>query len=589
VIGYLRYKQVRVLTRLQKHAHVAAAANEGTDVDALRLISRRRTAQREKADPRQVANAAGGYTFSVDDLARLRRFLTLGTEGGTYYTREQELTRDNAEVVFRSAASDPTELVRLIVEVSTAGRAPRQNPALFALAVAAAADDVDGRRAALAALPRVARTGTHLFLFARYVEQFRGWGPTLRKAVASWYTDMPIDKLAYQLVKYRQREGWSHYDLLRLSSPSGVTDPARRMAFNWTARKGLADYPDRAASAGRGPLATADDVPDSLALIADFEAAQAHSSAQGWVDIINRGHGLSWEMLPDAALAERQVWHALIEQGLPQTALMRQLPRLTRLGVLDGDTGAVVAAQLEDPQRLKRSRVHPINVLVAQRTYATGHSARGGGTWTPKPRITDALDAAFYHAYGAVRPANKRMLLALDVSGSMSCPVSGLPLSCREASAALAMVTAATESDYRIVGFTDGSGGYSGDWRANTVLSELDISPRRRLDDICRYTAALPMGGTDCALPMVWARKTRAVFDVFVVITDNETWYGSIHPHQALREYREKVNPQARLVVVAMTGTQNSIADPRDPLSLDVSGFDSAVPQLIADFARGDV
>ena len=558
-------------------------------MDALRFISRRRNAQRELADPRQVTNAAGGYTFAVDDLSRLRRFLTLGTEGGTYYTREQELTRDSADAVFRAAASDPIELVRLIVDVSTAGRAPRQNPALFALAVAASADDVDGRRAALAALPTVARTGTHLFLFSRYVEQFRGWGPTLRKAVARWYTDMPVDKLAYQLVKYRQREGWSHYDLLRLASPSGVTDPARRMAFNWTARKGLADYPNREASAGQPALATVDDVPDSLALIADFEAAQVESTVHGWVDLINRGRGLSWEMLPDAALAQPQVWRALIDQGLPQTALMRQLPRLTRLGVLHGHTGRVVAAQLQDAKRLKRARVHPINVLVAQRTYAAGQSARGQGTWIPNSRICDALDAAFYNAYGAVEPANKRMLLALDVSGSMGSPISGLPVSCREASAALAMVTAATESDYQIVGFTDGTGGLTANWRENTVLSELDISPRRRLDDVCRYTAALPMGGTDCALPMVWARKNRTVFDVFVIITDNETWYGSIHPHQALREYREKVNPQARLVVVSMTGTLNSITDPADPLSLEVSGFDSAVPQMIADFARGDL
>jgi 60 kDa SS-A/Ro ribonucleoprotein len=481
VVGYLAYTG-SIPAPVATHTPTSPPRQTKEDtVDPLRSISMRRTAQSEPADPRQVTNAAGGYTFTVDDQARLHRFLTLGTDGGAYYTDARELTSDNANVVFRAAATDPVGLVRQIIDVSTAGRAPRQNPALFALAIAASAEDVDGRRAALAALPTVARTGTHLFLFARYVEQFRGWGPTLRKAVAQWYTGMPVDKLAYQLVKYRQREGWSHYDLLRLASPSGVTDPARRMAFNWAARKGLADYPDRDAGAGQAPLPTAASVPDSLALIADFEEAQAQWTARGWVDVINRGRGLSWEMLPDAALAEPKVWLALIDQGLPQTALMRQLPRLTRLGVLAGDTGRVVATQLRDPQRLKRARMHPINVLVAQRTYAAGRSARGEGTWTPDPRISDALDAAFYNAYGAVEPANERILLALDVSGSMGSPVSGLPLSCREASAALAMVTAATEPDYRIVGFTDGAGSPSRNWRENTILSELDISPRRRL------------------------------------------------------------------------------------------------------------
>ena len=37
----------------------------------------------------------------------------------------------------------------------------------------------------------------------------------------------------------------------------------------------------------------------------------------------------------------------------------------------------------------------------------------------PVAPIVDALDAAFYAAFGNVEPANARMLLALDVSGSM--------------------------------------------------------------------------------------------------------------------------------------------------------------------------
>lgn len=564
-------------------------------MDILKTFSTRKTAQRQPADSRQILNSAGGYTFSVDELARVQRFLTLGTDGGTYYVADRELTRDNAAVVLRAAATDPIGLVNRIVAVSEAGRAPKQNPALFALAIAASVDDVDGRRAALAALPRVARTGTQLFLFAGYVEQFRGWGPTLRRAVSAWYTDKPVDQLAHQLVKYRQRGGWSHRDMLRLASPSGVVDPARRMAFNWATGKGLGDYADAAPrltdeqlKAGRRsvvrPVLECGSVPAELAIIADFEDAQVATTSAQWLEIIGRGNGLSWEMLPDAALAEPAVWEALIYRGMPQTALMRQLPRLTRLGLLTGTTGETVAAQLADGDRLTKARVHPINVLVAQRTYASGRSARGDGTWTPVARIADALDAAFYAAYGSVRPAGKRTLLALDVSGSMGSLVSGLPVTCREASSALAMVTAATERRHRIIGFTAGTNGFR-----SAAVTELDISPRRRLDDVCRYTAGLPFGATDCALPMVWALKNRVEVDTFHIYTDNETWYGDIHPYQALRQYREKMGIDARLVVVAMTASRNTIADPADPLQLDISGFDSAVPTLLADFSRGDI
>jgi len=97
----------------------------------------------------------------------------------------------------------------------------------------------------------------------------------------------------------------------------------------------------------------------------------------------------------------------------------------------------------------------------------------------------------------------------------------------------------------------------------------------------------MPMSGTDCALPMLYATKNTIEVDTFVIYTDNETWAGSIHPHQALQEYRRKTGIPARLVVVGMTATEFTIADPTDPGMLDVVGFDAAVPSLITEFARG--
>lgn len=446
-------------------------------MDPLTIVTTRQTSQHEPADERQIPNAAGGYAFALGDDDRVQRFLTLGTDSGTYYTSERELTKANAEVVLRAARERGAWLVAQAVAISTAGRAPRQNPAIFALAAACALADDDGRKAAFDALPALCRTGTHLFLFAGYVEQFRGWGRGLRRAVAGWYLDRDVDDVAYQAVKYRQREGWSHRDLLRLAHPE-TSEEARRGLFSWIV-KGEVD----AAAPG---------------LVGAFMQAQATTEVAEWVRLIE-AYPLSWEMFPDEALAAPAVWRALIAKGMPQTALMRQLPRLTRLGVLDGDTLRTVTAQLTDEARLKRGRVHPVNVLVALRTYASGRSARGGGEWMPERRVVDALDAGFYAAFGAVEPAGKRTLVALDVSGSMTSPVSGLPISCREASSALALVTMATEPETEVVGFTaHGSAG----WPRNAELSPLAISPRQRLDDAIRAVANLPFGGTDCALPI---------------------------------------------------------------------------------------
>src|SRR5213078_3445608 len=137
--------------------------------------------------------------------------------------------------------------------------------------------------------------------------------------------------------------------------------------------------------------------------------------------------------------------------------LIRNLATMTRVGVLapgsDGTAKAVV--QLGDAERIRRARVHPIALLAALRTYASGRGVRGRGTWVAVREIVDALDAAFYTAFDNVEPVGKRLLLALDVSGSMTWgDVAGVPgLTPRDASAALALVTVATEPDYEIVGF----------------------------------------------------------------------------------------------------------------------------------------
>ena len=157
--------------------------------------------------PGQVKNSNAGYSWRVDEWARLRRFLILGSEGGSYYASEWKLTRENAQAVERAVQSDGKRAVAEIVAVSREGRAPKNDPALFALAAAAGLGDDETRKAALEALPQVARTGTHLFQFASFVEGFRGWGRSLRRGVGRWYAEQTVDALAYQAVKYRQREG----------------------------------------------------------------------------------------------------------------------------------------------------------------------------------------------------------------------------------------------------------------------------------------------------------------------------------------------------------------------------------------------
>jgi 60 kDa SS-A/Ro ribonucleoprotein len=534
-------------------------------------VSARRTPQDQPATTSQVKNNAGGYTFTIDPLAQAKRFLILGTDAGTYYQDAPTLTRDTAAVIIALAEQRGTELVDLIVDVSTAGKAPKQQPTLFALAIAASIGSDESKAYALSKLGAVARTGTHLFLFATYVEQFRGWGRGLRKAVGNWYLDKPVDQVAYQAVKYRQRDGWSHRDVLRLTHPKTL-EPARRALFDWIA--------NRPASDGIPPI------------VEGFLKAQEPTAD---IPFLISEYGLSWEMLPDDALTQLATWDALIDNGLPMTALLRQLPRLTRLGVIGGPFAAgartsEVVAQLTDADRLRKARVHPISILTALKTYSSGRGR--GSEWAPVTQIIDALDDAFYKAFPAVQAAGKRTLIGLDVSGSMGqqTDAQGI-LTAREVGAALSLVTMSTEPASDVYGFTAAGGGNrwsSFGYSHKAAFTHLNISPRQRLNDVIRATSNLPFGGTDCALPMLEATKQNWTIDTFVTITDNETWAGSIHPHQALEQYRQHSGIDAKMIVLAVTPTKFTIANPADPAGqLDIAGFGTDVPQLVTEFSRG--
>lgn len=500
----------------------------------------------------QIPNNAGGYAWKTDDWKQLDRFLILGSLGGTYYVSEKALTIQNAAIIEDLIKADGKRVVDRVVEISDSGRAPKNDPALFVLAMCAGSEDSDTRAYALANLDKVARIGTHLFTFLEYAQAFRGWGRGLRKAVANWYTRSDID---YQVIKYRQRNNWTHRDVLRVAHPTPANEDQQKL-FAWITQGTQAE---------------------AMSLIVEgYLKAQTETNPKKIAELV-RTYNLPREALPTEVLTSPEVWEALLEK-MPLTAMIRNLGVMGSVGLLSpGKFNASVTHvvdELHNTQRLIKSRVHPIALLSALITYEQGHGTRGNKTWKPVAQIVDSLDDAFYMSFGNVEPTNKRMMLALDVSGSMSGgEVSGVPgLTPRVASAAMALVTAYVERYHTFTAFT-------------TSLVPLSISPKQRLDDVVRSISGLPFGGTDCAQPMIYALNNGLEIDTFVVYTDSETWFGNIHPAQALKKYRELTGIPAKLVVVGMVTNGRTIADPNDPGMLDVSGFDTATPEAISQFA----
>ncbi len=548
-----------------------------------RNYSKKETPQSEKIPgSKQVPNSAGGFAFAVDDWKRLERFLILGSEGGTYYATERKLTVENAEAVERCIALDPTRVVRTIVEVSDKGRAPKNDAAIFALALVAASKDKAARQLAYAALPSVCRIGTHLFQFVEGMESQRGWSRGMRSAVANWYSRMTNDRLAEQLAKYQQRNGWSHRDVLRLAHPSPST-PGQDNLFQW--------------AVGKTPEG---DVRESFIsglpmVIQGFEKALTMRDAKPKAAArVIRDYKLPRECVPTEWLVHPEVWEALLVD-MPMTAMIRNLGNMSKCGLLKplSEAAKTVASRLGNQERLKKARVHPLGVLMAARTYASGKGMRGSGVWEPVAQVIDGLDEAFYLAFENVEPTGKRFYLGLDISGSMwgSQIIPGF--SAAEASGAMAMVTVKSESQCYAAGFTaDLSQGrrsiFSGG--GGNAMTPVALSPKQRLDNVVEVMGALSarMGGTDCALPMLDAMEKKLEVDAFIITTDSETWAGAIHPTQALDKYRQATGIPAKMVVCGMTSNGFSIANPEDAGQLDVVGFNAATPTVMANFIRDD-
>jgi 60 kDa SS-A/Ro ribonucleoprotein len=530
----------------------------------------------------QVKNAAGGYVFDKDLWNKLEDFIILGTAGGTYYVGEDKLTADNADVLFQAIAEDGPRVVNLVAAISTARppRAPKPRPALFALAACYAKGDADTRQAAKVALPRVARTTDHLAQFFGYYKNLGGKatgrgsapvvGRSLRTALGSWFLAGDADAVAFKVCKARQRktpqgEPFDLRDVLRIAHPS-ADNAQRRILFGWIAGN-IAD----------------DEARDELPAVDRFLTANAVTTVRDAVRVVTDAR-VPWEFLPDAMLKEPDVWDALVDT-VGMTALIRNLARMTRLGTLKpmGDATRRAAARLTDREALAKARIHPMDAWLALRVYGSGTAQPNPRaqvqTWQPVPAICDALEETYELSFGAVEPSGKRLLVAVDSSGSMGggwsgrVSVGGSPLGAPyEVGCAMAVMLARIEKGNVHVIDVD------------TTVHVSKVTPRTNLREIASWRPS--GGGTDLSLPFTWAAKEKFNVDGIVVLTDNETWAGRSHPSQALDAYRRAVNPDARVVVVALTPGGYSIGAPKDAGVLNVAGLDASLPMLVNGFIR---
>jgi 60 kDa SS-A/Ro ribonucleoprotein len=536
-------------------------------------VSLRNTPQTEPIIGKNMKpNNSGGFGFEITDEMVLDRFHILGTEGGTYYVGERKLTIDNVKRIIELIKNKGEYVVDRVVEISYQGRAPKNSPALFVLALCTSPTfaDVNTRKKAFENMPKVARIPTHLFEFIGYMQSFRGWGRAAKNGIQNWYQSKSPEQLEFHMVKYRQRDGWTHNDVLRLAKPVPI-DAEHDMLYEFAKK----DRIDRE---------------NNFKLIEGYIKAKEATTEKEIVSII-RDYNIPMEAIPTQFKNSKEVWSTILP-NLPITATIRNLRNMAIYGVLNpfSENSKMVASRISDRDIIRKGRVHPIQFLNAIMTYPVGETRvfQGGmlhykgnkkdnTSWVVDKDIVEALNVGFSHGFDNVEPSNKRILVALDISGSMGWqPCLGMrTVNPREASAALSLITVNTEPNHMIGVFTREFRQFTG------IKSGMDIN------SAINAISGLNFGGTNITSPIEWLTKHNLEVDAIFCYTDNETyWYGSPHPCQALEKYRQRFGINTKFVTVSMCANRTTVADPNDPNMLDIVGFDTATPKIISEYLK---
>ncbi|KXZ51712.1 hypothetical protein GPECTOR_11g160 [Gonium pectorale] len=493
-----------------------------------------------------AAVAAAAEALRVADMKAIFAFLTHGTLPG----QAKPARRSKAAAAASAAAADGTESNAVEapaaggdMEVTTASAAPAPAPAA----------DADADAPAPTPAPELSPVMQYLFDAHRLRKVIRAPPPLIKEPKPA------------------------------SAGPSGARGGGKRRRGRGAAAVAAASSSgDERAAAGDDSKSAAEEEQRPQQPSPDAVAANAteHAAAVEAAVALIRRHRFGHEHVGDTGLLRcPEVWSAFLEVGMPLTALVRNLGRMTQLGVTQrADCLARITCRLTDPRALAAARVHPMTLLEALCTYRNGQGARGVARWEAVPAVCEALEAGFYLAFKNVEPTGRRYVVGLDVSGSMCCQCAGMTsVQCRQAAAAVLMSLVRSEPWLKTLAFSH-------------ELVEFNVGADEKLESVVQRAGAIPMGGTDCALPMLYATERRLAADVFVILTDNETWFGGTHPTEALRRYRSALGlPNAKLVVLGLSSSGFSIADPEDPGMMDVAGLDSAVPRLIADFVCGRV
>jgi 60 kDa SS-A/Ro ribonucleoprotein len=480
-------------------------------------------------------NHAGALAYGYGPEAKLAQLAATGTLADSFYAPAETQLKDVIEAL---SAVDPLFAAQAAVYARKAGKM-KDIPALIAAWLTIADPDL-----AVRVFGRVIDNGRMLRSYVQILRSGQvgrtSLGPRPKRLVQQWLERASIRDL---MVAATGNDP-SLCDIVRMVHPKPA-DAGRRAFYGWLIGKPY-------------------DVGSLPAEIAGFEAWKRDPSSPL--------PAVPFEWLTAFALSAAQ-WVVLAER-MGWQALRINLNRLARNGVF-GVAGAtdMVAARLADRAAIERARVQPYQLLVALRSVGEGVPLK----------VQAALEEALEASLIAVPRVPGRVVVCPDVSGSMRSPVTGYrkgatsAVSCVDVAALVAAAMLRTDRDARVMPF-------------ETEVVDLDLDANARLAVNAAKLAAVGGGGTTVSAPLARLNRERAVVDLVLIVSDNQSWVDARAGATATMVEWDQIarrNPAAKLVCVDIQPHGTTQASGR-PEILNVGGFSDAVFDTIAKFTAGE-
>ena len=335
-----------------------------------------------RIDPDQVQGNAGGFVWQISDKEQVIRYLIIGSEGGNYYQTPQQVSSQCASCVLRMTRTPDNFkwLVETIRQVSTEGRAAKQESTLLALATAIVFAPTHATKTeALNAVNDCVRILTHMYMLIGYIKIFSkaghptptipfpasakggeatavvvgsGFGRGIRRVFGEYFYSRTGIEIANLITKYQNREGWTIKDVLTLIhiDPKRMKDDDGRLAIDHVF-KTKEEFAEILTTAPPSPTVNLFNAIKEIHTLTERIAQQpppvnqALASLPNYQSISDMNHiahlittaGLSREHLPSQLFKQRRIWEALLTnkgpsgkgKGMPLTALIRNLGKLS--------------------------------------------------------------------------------------------------------------------------------------------------------------------------------------------------------------------------------------------------------------------